>query len=662
MVERAYGGTGVGYFVVVFFTMQLSVLRRGALTASLLMAISTAVAAGVGSWSAAAASAAATAAADPVHRRAAVVGVANQNELNAALADNTAVSLADDIDLVSAADSSMGDSGVAIAGTTGLLILGNNHLLDGGDNFRLLLVTASSHVTLRDLTMSGGIVPSPNLGGGIYIADSTVVLTNVIIQFCEADGGGGIYTTGTGVTLLMESTQLLTNFAKFFGAGLYSTANGAVVTMQNGKIDQNELNDASGLGGGIYMSSGTLTLAYSEITRNIAGDEGGGLYLMAAVSAPVLVVGCLFGNNEGSGNALTNDAFVGTTDLLEAYSQCPAEEFDAGDGALECAGCVTPLPKDLWRNDACVACAGGQFAGCGSLACSPTPIPAPYPATFCDYSVLSPAPTVQPTQPVPTPAPSTPSPSPVPTTAPTAACSGGESYTVTGGCVPCPAGRFSAVTSPPFPAACEACAAGNFEPVAGSTGCGACAAGKLSSTDRTFCTDCAAGEYALNQTSCERCEPGRYAPQALTGSCIDCGMGHYTNLQLGSTLCLPCAAGTVDSTGVAVGNCSRCSPGTYAIAVGLTACADCEAGKFADASGSSSCTACSAGYAAAADAATACVACAPGYFVARAGATECAACDQKTYSAESASLACTACTVRMAHASALCPPDFPHVF
>ena len=79
------------------------------------------------------------------------------------------------------------------------------------------------------------------------------------------------------------------------------------------------------------------------------------------------------------------------------------------------------------------------------------------------------------------------------------------------------------------------CPAGKFAQSIGLASCSDCQEGKLSSEDRTFCSDCLAGQYSFNDLECRACDPGKYAPRAVDGDCLDCRMFSIVDL----LICVP---------------------------------------------------------------------------------------------------------------------------
>jgi hypothetical protein len=201
-----------------------------------------------------------------------------------------------------------------------------------------------------------------------------------------------------------------------------------------------------------------------------------------------------------------------------------------------------------------------------TVSLKPTPQPTPIPThvpTHTPTLLPSPLPTDSPI-PAPTPAPSitsrptstptplptnTPSnlptllPSPLPTSAPSVYCGVGTYYE-NGQCIDCAIGRYSNVANAPWPTNCSLCPVGKYNTNVAQSSCIDCSSGKLSSSDRTFCEDCEAGEYNYAGIACVSCEYGKYAPTAQTDACLKCDAGFKTNNATGSTLCTSCEAGT----------------------------------------------------------------------------------------------------------------------
>jgi hypothetical protein len=194
-------------------------------------------------------------------------------------------------------------------GATGLpVIMDNDNLTIAGNGdaiarstatgtpaFRLFDVAAGASLTLQDLTLQGGLASGPGVSaeGGALYNQGTLGLNGVTVQDNEAVGGpganahrgtggnggngsgGGLYVAGGSVTL--ASSILSANIAEggIGGAGQPSYSAGGI-----GGFGGAGGNGGNGSGGGLYVAGGSVTSAGSTLSANTAqggqGDRGGG--------------------------------------------------------------------------------------------------------------------------------------------------------------------------------------------------------------------------------------------------------------------------------------------------------------------------------------------------------------------------------------------------
>jgi hypothetical protein len=225
-----------------------------------------------------------------------------------------------------------GESGLPIiaGGGGNLTILGNGDTIErsavpGTPAFRLFDVAAGASLTLKNLTLQGGLAGgegyvvsepkpgfptgfptgmAPTQGGGIrnYGALS---LDGVTIQNNTAQGatgfefltnplgsgsgmGGGIYSAGS----LLLSGCTIRNNAAIGGAGLRGNGSN-----QNG---YSGFPGADGCGGGIYIAAGTASINGSNLSANVAIGGTGGAGGTLAGQTPVRYAGS-GGNGLGGG-------------------------------------------------------------------------------------------------------------------------------------------------------------------------------------------------------------------------------------------------------------------------------------------------------------------------------------------------------------------------
>ncbi len=169
-------------------------------------------------------------------------------------------------------------NGPAVMTTNGTLnifgaeIYDNSSTLEdenGGNGGAIYL--SNSTLVITDIQMYGNTAVN---GGAIYLQNSTATISNGIIgggqetlgsstnEFSnKATNGGGIYLLGS--TLTLSDTAIISqNYAEECGGGLYLTTNSSVSTT-----------------GEISFTSSKLTINGATISYNLAGTNGGGIYV-----------------------------------------------------------------------------------------------------------------------------------------------------------------------------------------------------------------------------------------------------------------------------------------------------------------------------------------------------------------------------------------------
>lgn len=172
-----------------------------------------------------------------------------------------------------------------------------------GDNSgRVMYIGQKANVTLRNVNISGGNLANGN-GGAIYCS-GTLNLVNSTISESNAKNGGGIYiekgifTMNGGIigkkiseddntkysweyAATTTGGSYYSNFASSAGGGIY--AENATVNIISGKVSYNyAINYESagtnlGIGGGICIKNGTLTIGEdAEVSYN-SGYQGAGI-------------------------------------------------------------------------------------------------------------------------------------------------------------------------------------------------------------------------------------------------------------------------------------------------------------------------------------------------------------------------------------------------
>ena len=144
-------------------------------------------------------------------------------------------------------------------------------------------------------------------GGGLHFTDSLAVVDGTTIEQNQSVTGGGLWATG-GAIWLQGGTRVLSNTATNAGGGIALTT--ATLTMTGGLIDGNVANgdwSLGGGGGGISSQGSTAlaTLYQVVISNNRApnGGDGGGVLNSGNF---IMFDGELRGNTAQAGGALSN--------------------------------------------------------------------------------------------------------------------------------------------------------------------------------------------------------------------------------------------------------------------------------------------------------------------------------------------------------------------
>jgi len=240
-----------------------------------------------------------------------------------------------------------------IAATEDLTILGNGDTIarstaNGTPAFRLLDVAAGASLTLENMKLTGGVA----LGGGALQGgdggavdnQGTLTLHGVTIQGNTAQGYDGVTIWGLGVP-----------GGDGLGGGIYSSG---ALTMTGCSIGNNQANGGrggdggfiqggapgesgpvpgapggNGLGGGLYVAEGTVTLLDTAITGNSANGGAGGTGYKGAPHGA---------RGQGIGGGVYFDAT--TVAGLDAYTRDHLSRNHASDSDNDIHGSYEVIP------------------------------------------------------------------------------------------------------------------------------------------------------------------------------------------------------------------------------------------------------------------------------------------------------------------------------
>jgi parallel beta-helix repeat protein len=170
-------------------------------------------------------------------------------------------------------------------------------IVDAQQKDRVFEVSGSGPVVIAGLTIRNGLVTGgPGDGGGIRAVFADLVVRDCAVVGNRASGfGGGISNdslTGTGNVKVVRTT-VARNVSGMDGGGIF--LHNSVLTVTNSTI---RLNVAGG-GGGIDATTATLT--NSTVSGNTAGGSGGGLSAEIATLTNSTISG---NSSQGSGGGI----------------------------------------------------------------------------------------------------------------------------------------------------------------------------------------------------------------------------------------------------------------------------------------------------------------------------------------------------------------------
>lgn len=176
-------------------------------------------------------------------------------------------------DALVASTITLGGTSLAVSGP--LTIVGSGQTIDANHASRVLYVLSTT-LTASDIALVNGSAPGQS-GAGLFVASSTVYLTNVVVSGNTADNGAGI-AAPTSSNIQLTNSLVAGNTAQYKGGGV-QIANGSTVTLIGSVVSGN----SAARGGGVFAGyTGTLAVSQSTISGNSAASastqSGGGIY------------------------------------------------------------------------------------------------------------------------------------------------------------------------------------------------------------------------------------------------------------------------------------------------------------------------------------------------------------------------------------------------
>ncbi len=199
--------------------------------------------------------------------------------------------------------------------------------VSGGGSSRVFNVNGPGtlSVSMSGITIANG--KAVDNGGGIYVDDESLTLTNVVLNGNSAPtNGGAVFVNVAAGSLTAADCQFTNNSAKYGGA-IARTTNGSVSLTRCSLTGNNAI---FGDGGAIYMNQGSLTVVSSLIANNTAANNGGGASTVAAMPKALFSNSTIANNTAGGvGGGIYNDHYFSTLQILN----CTVANNTAMDGS-----------------------------------------------------------------------------------------------------------------------------------------------------------------------------------------------------------------------------------------------------------------------------------------------------------------------------------------
>lgn len=216
-------------------------------------------------------------------------------------------------------------------------------VLKGGGTVRVMDIGPRGVVTMRGLTVTGGVERQPQrLGGaGILVVDGgTLTLEGCRVEDNLAAEGGGIVVS-PGAVLTLVGSEVSKNTALTAGGGVAVRPGGTATLEAGSRVGDNKVK-IGGFGGGICLDPGaTLVMKDgSRVEENKSPFLGGGIFA-GRDSRVTLEAGSRVTDNDAGdqGGGLFNDrATVTIADASIVRDNDP--DNCAGNSGLQTANCI----------------------------------------------------------------------------------------------------------------------------------------------------------------------------------------------------------------------------------------------------------------------------------------------------------------------------------
>lgn len=195
----------------------------------------------------------------------------------------------------------------------------------------IAITFSPGNARMESCVVSDNSLASAGQGGGVYLYDSNVEITDCEFRGNTGGDGGGISAQGGVVTI--ENTSFIGNTAHWDGAGahLVPVPNGSAdVTITNSQFLANTAEN--GRGGGMYIGGILVQVVGTTILGNFAHQSGGGVRFEACLNGSF--TNCLVAENgtywAGAGGVSCAYSTVSLTGITIAGNYAGSEDGTGG--------------------------------------------------------------------------------------------------------------------------------------------------------------------------------------------------------------------------------------------------------------------------------------------------------------------------------------------
>jgi len=205
--------------------------------------------------------------------------------------------------------------------------------LDGLHNGRVAFITGGADVTLENLAIRGGQVADTD-GGGIYVADASLTISNCLVNDNVTDGGsgGGLYLDGSvSTTVEIASSTFRDNYAQGDGGAIfmdwdYVTRKSDVLTITRSLFESNY--GRTGGGAIELLPYSQLYVSNTTLFDNAAGSgyAGGAIYTWYSTTATLI-------DSSVISNTATDGGGIGNGGIFTIVNSTVSDNAAVDDGA-----------------------------------------------------------------------------------------------------------------------------------------------------------------------------------------------------------------------------------------------------------------------------------------------------------------------------------------